>query len=84
MKNKILVEIVIPIMDETYDLFIPANKRIGNVVLLINKAIEELSNGLYKCNINFALYNSASGIKYDSNQIVRKTDIRNGTKLILN
>ena len=39
MKYKVLVEVYVPELDVSYDLFIPANKKVGNVVLLLVKAI---------------------------------------------
>lgn len=83
MKNKVLVEIVIPRLDERYNIFLPINKRIGNIVLLVNKAIEELSNGIYKCNKQASLYNSETGERYDTNKLLYETNIRNGSVLVL-
>ena len=83
MKNKVLVEILIPKFDESYNLFLPANKRIGNIVLLINKAIEEISNGNYKCNPQASLYNTETGERYEPNKMLYETNIRNGSVLIL-
>lgn len=83
MKNKVLVEIIIPKFDESYNLLLPVNKRIGNIVLLVNKAIEEINNGFYKCNPQASLYNVDTGERYDVNKLLYETNIRNGTKLIL-
>ncbi len=83
MKNKVLVQIIIPKFDESYNLFLPANKRIGNIVLLVNKAIEEINNGFYKCNPQASLYNCETGERYETNKLLYETDIRNGAKLIL-
>lgn len=47
MKNKILVEVVVPDIDEVYNIYIPINKKIGNIIVLLNKAIKELTNGIY-------------------------------------
>ena len=29
MKNKVLVKLIVPDIDETYDIFLPINKKIG-------------------------------------------------------
>ena len=83
MKNKILVEIIVPKIDERYNLFIPVNKRVGKVVLLINKAIFEMSSGRYQISDTVSLYNRETGIKYDPNSMIYETDIRNGAILVL-
>ena len=83
MENKILVEVVVPVIEKSYDIYIPANRRIGNTIRLIVKAINEFTNGAYQLDTKISLYNSFSGIKYNNNDLIRKTDIRNGSKLIL-
>lgn len=83
MKNKVLIELVVPELDRNFMLFIPINKKIGNIIVLLNKSITELSNGLYIGDSKTALYNKESGEKYSINELVRNTNIRNGTVLIL-
>lgn len=83
MKNKLLIELVVPDIDEKFDLFIPINKKIGNVIVLINRSIHELTNGAYVGSKKTALYNKATGKKYGVNDLVRNTDIRHGSTLIL-
>lgn len=83
MKNKILVEVIIPEIDERYNLFLPMNKKIGNIILLINKALVDIKNGNYRPNDGAILYNRETGIKYSSSSLLRETNIRNGSILIL-
>lgn len=83
MKNKILIELIVPEIEETYNLYIPVNKRIGNIIILVTKAIFDLSSGTYSINSGSSLYNRETGQKYSVNDLVRQTDIRNGTSLIL-
>lgn len=80
MNNKILVNLVIPEFDESFDIFIPISTKVGKLVELLNKNLECLSqnsqnevNELYDIN----------GRKYDYNKIIKETDIRNGSKVIL-
>lgn len=84
MKNKVLVQLIVPTIESKYDLFIPVNKRVGSVVDLICKALNELTNGLYdESEKNKKLYNSITGEMYNKQDLIRKTDIRNGSKLVL-
>lgn len=83
MKNKILVEIRIPHLDETYNIYLPLNKNVANVIVLIAKAIREMKNN---DNINFdncKLYNYDTGLAFPPNTIIRESIIRNGSILIL-
>ena len=83
MKNKVLVELIVPELEESYDIYIPVDKKVGSVVKLLNKAIFELSDGNYNVGEKSFIYNRDNGIRYDINQIIKETDIRNGTKIIL-
>ena len=83
MKNKILVELMVPEIDKSFMIYIPINKKIGNIIVLLNKAIAELSDGLYIGNTKTSLYNKLTGEKYSINELVRNTNIRNGTVIVL-
>ena len=83
MKHKVLVEVYVPELDIKYDLFIPANKKVGNVILLLVKAINELSDGAYPVSVNHALMNSDTCRIYDLNLNMKDADILNEAKLIL-
>jgi len=83
MKNKVLIELIVPEIDKKYMLFIPINKKVGNIIGLLNKSIQELSNGLYFGDNKTALYDKETGEKYSINELVRNTKIRNGSILIL-
>lgn len=83
MKNKILIELIVPEIDIKYNLYIPINKKIGNIIVLLNKAVKELSYGIYEGTEKTSLYNKNTGEKYSINNLVRETDIKNGSCLIL-
>lgn len=83
MNSKVLVEVYVPELDIKYNLFIPANKKIGNVILNLVKAINELSQGAYPISSNHALMNSDTCFIYDINMNLKEANILNGTKLIL-
>lgn len=83
MKNKFLVELIVPEIEQNYMIYIPINKKIGNIIVLLNKSVTELSNGLYVGTNKTALYDKKSGEKYGINELVRNTNIMNGSTLIL-
>lgn len=82
MNNKVLVQIIVPDIEESYDIFIPINKTIGNIIVLISKSIREISNQ-NQVKDTSSLFNRQTGEKYDPSQIIKNTNIRNGTQLIL-
>ena len=83
MNNKVLVELVVPVLEESYDVFIPMNRKVGNVIGLISKIVSDMSGGYFVANEKNSLYSGDSGDKYPVDVLVLNTDIRNGSKLIL-
>ena len=83
MKNKVLVSLSIPEIDKKYDIYLPINKKIGNIINLLNKAIYELTDGEYELSKANVLYNAMTKEKYQSDILLADTNIRNGSCLIL-
>lgn len=83
MENKVLVEIIVPAIEKKFDVYLPVNRKIGNLIEFIGKGITEFSTGAFVIDKTTCLYNSFTGVRYNNDEIVRKTDIRNGTKLVL-
>ncbi len=82
-KNKILIELEIPIIEKKYDLFIPINKKVGTIKSLIERALIELTDGAYIIKSDTNFYSKENGAIYDVNQNVRDTDLKNGSRIIL-
>ncbi len=83
MKNKVLVHLKVPEIDESYDLFVPINIRIGTLVNLVSKSVNELSGNIFELKEGRLLYNIENSQAYDYNFLVRETNIRNGTTVVL-
>lgn len=83
MKNKVLVDIYIPQIDENYNIYLPLNKNIANIIYLLCKSIKELKRIDNIDFNNYSLYNRDTGILYLSNSKIRETNIKNGFRLIL-
>ena len=81
MNNKVLVELIVPEIDKRFSVFLPANKKIGNIIIILNKAIHELDNNHVKS--GNSLYNWETGQKYKIDILLYNTDIRGGTALVL-
>lgn len=82
-KNKILIELEIPIIEKKYDVFIPVNKKIGTIKSLIEKALLELLDNDYKIREDTNLYSKDTGEIYDVNKTVKDTDLQNGSRIIM-
>ena len=83
MKNKILIELEVPLIEKKYDLFIPINKKVGTIKSLIEDELVQLTEGSYKKDESTNLYSKETGIIYDINKNIRDTDLKNGSGMIL-
>lgn len=82
MDNKVLIKLIIPESDDSYDLFIPVNEIVWKLKILILKSLKDLGCVLNeKC--EYLLINKDSSKIYYNNELIINTDIRNGTELIL-
>lgn len=83
MKNKVLVTVKIPEIDESYDVYLPVNRKIGNIITLLINSIKDLNEIEFEDNCNLFLYSSITGEKYDIDKLLYDTDIRNGSIIYL-
>lgn len=82
-KNKVLIQLEVPLIEKKYDLFIPINKKVGTIKKLIEEALVELSDDSYVISEDTNLYSKEDGAIYDVNKTVRDTDLKNGSRVIL-
>ena len=83
MKNKVLIKVIVPETDDSFDIFIPINEVIWKIKKFIIKGISDLSSGIVSVNDDYCFMNLDTSVIYDNNQIVIDTDIRNATELVL-
>ena len=69
-KNKILIELLVPSIEKTYDLYVPVNKKVGTVKRLIEDALADLSNKNYVPRKDTNFYSYETGNIYDVNQTI--------------
>lgn len=81
--NKILVKITFPKIDKKYDILIPLQKTVYNIIIMLIKGINELNDNIYDIQEIPILYNKNTGENYDLNALIEETNIKNGTELIL-
>ncbi len=81
--NKILVKLYVPLIEQEYDVWLPLNRRIGNVIKLLIKAIYEITGGDYRPNKMPILYDKLNATPYDVQLTIKESTIRNGSEIIL-
>lgn len=83
MKNKVLVKVYVPSVDSDYEIYIPVNETIKKILDLLIKTIYELSDSNFNNEIEHYIMDPKTGIVYEIDAIIRDTNIRNGSKIIL-
>ena len=83
MNNKVCVELIVPMIEERYNVFIPINKKTLEVIHLLAKEINEMSNGAFEISENLSLMNGSSGLMYEVDKTFLENGILNGSKIVL-
>ena len=83
MENKVLVKVLVPELERTFDVFIPVNELVWRVRQMIIKVVSDLTGIGIDQKSPSILINKSSNNIYTNNQVIIDTDIRNGTELIL-
>ena len=81
--DKVLVENNIPMVEVTYNVWLPTNRRIYNIINLLLKSIKELNNNSIITTAKPLLYDEITSTPYNINLTIKDTNIRNGSRLIL-
>lgn len=82
MNFRVYVVIETPVLDKKYELLVPIDRRIYELIDLLKKNIPDLNENYYKNN-QPSLFNKSTGEIYDMNLIIKNSNIKTGTRLIL-
>lgn len=80
--NKLLISVEVPSIEQSFDLFIPINKKMGTIKQYIIKSIHELSGGILN-DKNYLFFDIDTGVKYGNNVYVKDSGIKNGARIIM-
>ncbi len=78
MNNKVLVTLYVPLIEKKYELFLPVSRKIGEILVLLSRAISDS----YELRGDERLYNRITGQEYKFEELLKNTNIRNGSQLI--
>ena len=82
MNFRVYITLDVPILDKKYELLVTIDRRIHDLIDLLKEYIPELKENYYKSRTP-NLFNKSSGELYEMNQIIKDSDIKTGTRLIL-
>ena len=81
--DKILVTFYVLSLEEEFDVFIPINVKLAEVLNTIQQTILEMSEGNYVINPNPLLYNDLDGKLININNIVKFSGLMNGSRVMI-
>ena len=81
--NKVCVDLIVPSIEERYNVFIPVNKKTLEIIFLLNKAISDMTDGSFAASDKLSLINADDGTVYDVDKTFLENNILNGAKIIL-
>lgn len=82
MDFKVYIIVEVPIIEKKFEMLVPIDRRIHDIITSIKKSNSLLSSGFYEQR-NPALFSKTTGEMYDMNQVIKDSNIRVGTRLIL-
>ena len=82
MDFRVYVIVEMPVLDKKYELLVPIDRRIHDLITVLKKAIPELTTDYYEKR-EPVLLSKTSGEIYDMNVVIKNTNIKNGTRLLL-
>ncbi len=83
MKNKVLVKVYVPNIDEEYEIYIPTNESVKKIIELIVKSVYELSDFSFDVDKSHYIFDPETSSLYMEDLIIRDTNINNNKKIIL-
>ena len=80
--NKIFVSIYVIKLDQEFEVFLPPNKKIVDVICMIARSIHEISNDVFPLDFQNMLYDCEQNIFYNPEVSVKESGLKNGKRLI--
>lgn len=83
MKNKLLINVIVPSIEKSFNIYIPIGKKIGTVKKYILKSIVELSEGYFSEIDKIFFIDRDSSVELNNNVYVKDSEIKNGSKIVV-
>lgn len=83
MNNKVLIKLIVPEIDDEFDVFIPVNEAIWKIKKMLVKSINDVDGVNFDLKKDYILVKKDNNRVYKNNEIVIDTDIRNASEILL-
>ena len=82
--NKYLVTVIVPVINLTFDVEIPNNRKIGTIKKILLAEVNSKASGMYNKSFNdIRVIDRDNGTEYGNDMYIKDSKIINGSKLIL-
>jgi len=81
--EKILVDIYIPALNKSYDVYLSLSSKIHEAEVLLANAIKDISDGYFVSTQDTVLCDRVTGNILDINKSATELGLQNGSKLML-
>ena len=81
--NKILINLLIPTLNQTFNIFVPINKTVAETIILLNQTIHDLTDGEFPISKNFTLINCETKEELNYDYSLKICKIEYGSTLAL-
>lgn len=82
MDFRVYVIVEVPLLDKKYELLVPIDRKINDLINVLKKNIPELNEGYYTERVP-NLYSKSTGDVYDMNTTIKNSNIKIGTRLVM-
>lgn len=82
MDFRVYMIVDMPIIDRKYELLVPIDRKVNDLINILRKNIPELNEGYYKEH-KPNLYNKITGELYNMNSTIKSCNIKVGTRVVL-
>lgn len=81
-ENKVNVELIVPSLGKKYNIFVPVNKTVGEVIVILNKTLNEMT-GCFPMNNKLFILDVIDNVIYEYDAEIKNSGIKNGSILAL-
>jgi hypothetical protein len=81
--DKILVEVYLPAASRSFQIYIPVNAKLHEVLILLAATLTELSEGYFSSSEDTVICDRTSGTIFNINMSAAELGLYNGSKLMI-
>lgn len=82
--SKLLITLSIPVIEMSFDVYVPINKKIGTIKKYLLKNLKEITEGELDISLErMRMIDKETGKEYDNNHYLKDSGIKNGSWIVV-